>query len=591
LGISGSVINTGDGVVIMAAGPSDRLDCFLTAITEEAPPLAHIAKVEAHPVSPPLDQNNGGFTILPSSNGGGNTAIPPDIALCNECRQELLDPLNRRCGYPFTNCTNCGPRFTIVHHIPYDRPKTSMASFTLCADCAQEYHDPGNRRFHAQPNACPICGPSLTLYENGGMLGITSDPISASATLLSQGHIIAMRGMGGFHLVADGCSDMAVSLLRLRKGRPDKPLAIMVKDLEMAKTFCRLGEAEEALLCSPVHPIVLCEKLPGTTLSALLAPAIGEIGVMLPYTPLHHLLLHSDPCPAALVMTSGNSSGAPICTGNNDARARLAHIADDFLLHNRDIVTRVDDSVTKVVAGRTLVLRRARGFVPSPLYVDLDLPRILGCGAGLKNTFCLARGNTIFPSQHIGDLDNLDTYEFFGESVAHLQSLLELRPEAVACDLHPDYLSSRYAASLDLPLYQVQHHHAHAVAVMAEHRLGGPVLAAVLDGTGLGDDGTLWGGEILLASLTSYRRLATSATSACPGATPPPSNLGAWQSPPSTRRTAPPRSFRTCRKPSPSLIGTVSPPSFPCSITTSIVPRPRVAAASSTPLLPCLVCG
>lgn len=495
-------------MVIMATGPSDRLDCFLSAITKQAPPLAHIAKVEAHPVSLSFDQKTTGFTILPSSNGGANTAIPPDIALCNECRQELFDPLNRRCGYPFTNCTNCGPRFTIVHHIPYDRPKTSMASFTLCADCAQEYHDPGNRRFHAQPNACSICGPSLTLYENGGRLGITADPISASATLLSQGHIIAMRDMGGFHLVADGCSDMAVSLLRLRKGRPDKPLAIMVKDLEMAKTFCRLSEAEEALLCSRVHPIVLLEKLPGTTLSALLAPAIGEIGVMLPYTPLHHLLLHSAPCPSALVMTSGNSSGAPICTGNNDARARLAHIADDFLLHNRDIVTRVDDSVTKVVAGRTLVLRRARGFVPSPLYVDLDLPRILGCGAGLKNTFCLARGNTIFPSQHIGDLDNLDTYEFFGESVAHLQSLLELRPEAVACDLHPDYLSSRYGASLDLPLYQVQHHHAHAVAVMAEHHLGGPVLAAVLDGTGLGDDGTLWGGEILLASLTSYRRLA-----------------------------------------------------------------------------------
>jgi hydrogenase maturation protein HypF len=517
LGISGSVINTGDGVVIMAAGPSDRLDCFLTAITEEAPPLAHIAEMEAHLVSLPFDQGTTGFIILPSSDDGGNTAIPPDIALCDECRQELLDPGNRRCGYPFTNCTNCGPRFTIVHHIPYDRPQTSMASFTLCADCAQEYHDPANRRFHAQPNACHICGPSLTLYKNGSKRWDTSDPISASATLLSQGHIIAMRGMGGFHLVADACSDEAVSLLRRRKGRPDKPLAIMVKDVEMAKTFCQLGETEEALLRSPVHPIVLLEKFSGTTLSALLAPAIGEIGVMLPYTPLHHLLLHSDTCPAALVMTSGNSSGSPICTDNADARERLAHIADDFLLHNREIVTRVDDSVTKVVAGRTQVLRRARGFVPSPLYIDMELPRILGCGAGLKNTFCLARGNTVFASQHIGDLDNLDTYEFFGESVAHLQSLLAFRPEAVACDLHPDYLSSRYAASLDLPLYQVQHHHAHAVAVMAEHRLGGPVLAAVLDGTGLGDDGTLWGGEILVTSLTSYRRLAHLSHLSLPG--------------------------------------------------------------------------
>ena len=500
------MLNTGAGVVIKAIGPSDRLDHFLAAITEEAPPLARIAKVTSRPIA--IETSSSGFNILASSADGANTAIPPDIALCNDCRRELLDPDNRRFRYPFTNCTNCGPRFTIVRNIPYDRPQTSMAAFTLCHECAREYHNPRDRRFHAQPNACPSCGPSLTLHDQKGGKIATDEAIDKTAVLLADGAIVAIRGMGGFHLAVDGLSEKAIALLRQRKGRPAKPLAIMVKSLETARKYCYLGDSEATLLESPAHPIVLLEKRSGSGLPELLAPVIGEIGVMLPYTPLHHLLLHSKHCPEALVMTSGNSSGAPICTGNDDALSRLAGIADFFLLHNREIVTRVDDSVTKIVAGFPLMLRRARGFVPSPLYLDLKLPEILGCGAGLKNTFSLGRGDTVFPSQHIGDLDNLASYEFFGESVAHLRSLLDVHPEAVACDLHPDYLSSRFASELDLPLYRVQHHHAHAVAVMAEHRLSGPVLAAVLDGTGLGDDGTLWGGEILLAELTSYRRLA-----------------------------------------------------------------------------------
>lgn len=505
MGISGSVVNTGDGVVIKATGPSDRLDLFLAAITDEAPPLARIAKLTANPSA--IEASVAGFVILPSSESGANTAIPPDIALCDDCRRELLDPNNRRFRYPFTNCTNCGPRFTIVRKIPYDRPKTSMAAFTLCALCAREYHDPRDRRFHAQPNACSCCGPSLTLLDHKGGEIATDDAIGEIATLLASGAIVAIRGMGGFHLAVNALSESAIARLRQRKGRPDKPLAIMAKNLEVVRQYCYLNDTEEALLRSPAHPIVLLGKMRQSRLPELLAPAIGEIGVMLPYTPLHHLLLHSDGCPEALVMTSGNSSGAPICTDNDDAQRRLAAIADFFLLHNREIVTRIDDSVVKVIGGHPLVLRRARGFVPSPLYLDLELPATLGCGAGLKNTFSLGRGNTIVPSQHIGDLDNLHTYEFLVESVSHLRSLLELHPEAVACDLHPDYLSSHFAAEFDLPLYRVQHHHAHAVAVMAEHHLPGPVLAAVFDGTGLGDDGTLWGGEILLAELTSYRRL------------------------------------------------------------------------------------
>ena len=502
------MVNTGSGVVITATGPIDRLDRFLAAIVEEHPPLAEIASIQSTPLAIAAAAAPATFVILPSSDGGVNTAIPPDIALCDDCRRELLQPANRRFRYPFTNCTNCGPRFTIVRHIPYDRPQTSMASFALCASCASEYHDPTDRRFHAQPNACPQCGPSLTLVGKEGESLEYSDPISATATLLARGLIVAMRGLGGFHLVANALSPEAIALLRRRKQRPDKPLAIMARDLATARKYCLIDETAERLLCSPAHPIVLLERNPRHPLPEELSPAISEIGVMLPYTPLHLLLLHSEQCPEVLVMTSGNNSGAPICTANDDALRRLAPLADAFLLHNRDIVTRVDDSVAKVVAGRPLLLRRSRGYAPAPLYVDVTLPEILACGAGLKNAFALARGNAIFPSQHIGDLDNLDTYEFFQESIAHLRSLLELEPQTVACDLHPDYLSSRYAAELGLPLHRVQHHHAHAVAVMAEHRLPGPVLAAVFDGTGLGDDDSLWGGEIFVAELTSYRRLA-----------------------------------------------------------------------------------
>ena len=505
-GIAGTVTNTGDGVVITVAGPNDRLHLFITAITAEAPPLARIFKVLTKELGGPLPTE--AFTILPSIAGdSANTAIPPDVALCDDCLGELLDPADRRFHYPFINCTNCGPRFTIVHHIPYDRSTTSMQVFALCSKCAREYHDPTDRRFHAQPNACPVCGPSISLHSRTGEKIASANPLADTVSLLQDGRVVAIRGMGGFHLAVNGCSSSAIALLRTRKGRPDKPLAIMVRDLAAVHTFCIAGTQEMALLTSPAHPIVLLQKKVGTCLAENLAPGIDEIGVMLPYMPLHHLFFQMPGCPEALVMTSGNLSGAPICTANDDALQRLGAIADAFLLHNREIVTRVDDSVAKVVADLPLILRRARGFVPSPLHINWQLPKILGCGAGLKNTFCLGRENSAFPSQHIGDLDNLASYEFYVESIDHLCQVLQLAPEAIACDLHPDYMSSRYAASRNLPLYPVQHHHAHAVAVMAEHGLIGPVLAVVLDGTGLGDDGTIWGGEILLTELTSYRRL------------------------------------------------------------------------------------
>jgi hydrogenase maturation protein HypF len=506
--ISGTVTNTSDGVVIMAAAQDDRLQLFLQAVQQEAPPLARITSLKTRSLPVATETEARSFTILPSVAGiSASTAIPPDIALCEDCLRELLDPGDRRFHYPFINCTNCGPRFTIVETIPYDRPQTSMKVFPMCDACTKEYHDPGNRRFHAQPNACPDCGPDISLHDNAGIRLPTDLPLEQTAAALRDGQILAIRGLGGFHLSANGCSTQAVALLRKRKGRPDKPLAIMVADIDSAGRFCEVDSAAKKLLFSPEHPIVLLKKREPSILADNLSPGIDEIGVMLPYTPLHHLLFQQKDCPEALVMTSGNISGTPICTANTDALSQLKTIADFFLLHNRDIVTRIDDSVLRIMADQPVILRRARGFTPAPIQVAWKLPNILACGSGLKNTFSLARGHNVFTSQHIGDLDNLASYEFYQESIEHLKKVFQLEPEAVVCDLHPDYMSSRYALECKLPLYKVQHHHAHAVAVMAEHGINEPVLAVILDGTGLGEDGTIWGGEILRAELTSYERL------------------------------------------------------------------------------------
>ncbi len=517
--IGGTIANTGQGVVIQAEGLASDLNSFLRALTEEAPPLARIASI-SQKILPITDRQ--AFTILESSTDhAAQTMIPADIALCADCRKELLDPADRRYRYPFINCTNCGPRFTIVSSIPYDRPCTSMHSFPLCRECQDEYNDPDNRRFHAQPNACPQCGPQISWHTATGEQLPCHDPITETIQALNDGHIVAIRGMGGFHLAVDAGSESAVALLRLRKQRQSKPLAIMVADLEAAGMICHLSPVASETLASPPHPIVLLPRKETASLAANLAPGMGEVGIMLPYTPLHHLLFSTPDCPPALVMTSGNRNGEPLCTGNEEAIARLGDIADFFLLHNREIVTRVDDSVIRIMQGRPRLLRRARGYVPNPIPLTQALPPLLACGSGLKNTFCLVRDNMAFISQHIGDLANLESLAFFKESIYHFQELLETRPQLIVCDLHPDYLSSRHGQELErelgLPRLLVQHHHAHAVAVMAEHGLQDKVLAIILDGTGLGPDGTIWGGEILEVTRTDFTRRGCLAPLPLPG--------------------------------------------------------------------------
>ena len=502
--IVGTVTNTSEGVVIQAAGP--QIFSFIEALSAEAPPLARIEALFHRPLEKRLQADS--FTIVASRSGASSRAnIPPDISVCQDCFEELTDPADRRFGYPFINCTNCGPRFSIIETIPYDRPKTSMKDFAMCGACSREYLDPMNRRFHAQPNACPACGPAISLHDSQGRPLNSKDVVAAAITAIIQNKVLAIRGLGGFHLCVSGCSAAAVTTLRDRKNRPDKPLAIMVKDLLQAEKLCVLDDQEKHTLSSPQHPIVLLKPRPDSPLAPNLAPEMSDIGLMLPYTPLHHLLFAHPDCPAALVMTSGNISGEPICTSNDEALDRLAGIADLFVLHNRDIVTRVDDSVVKRVAGEIRAFRRARGYAPEPLHISQKLPEFIGCGGGLKSTFSLARSTSIYPSQHIGDLFNTTSLSFYSESVDNLKRLYEIEPVAAACDLHPDYLSSHFAVELGLPLYKIQHHHAHAAAVMAEHNLEGPVLAVVLDGTGYGTDGTIWGGEILRADLRGFSRL------------------------------------------------------------------------------------
>ncbi len=493
--IAGTVTNTGEGVFIRAQGLNRNLKAFINALKEDVPALARITGFDVRRLDHPLECSS--FSIEASSSGQVKSAlVSPDVSICDDCLRELFDPDDRRYLYPFINCTNCGPRYSIIRSIPYDRPNTSMGPFIMCEECDREYHDPMDRRFHAQPDACWECGPRLSWHKTGGEKIAASDVIEQAVRALSEGRIVALKGLGGFHLAVDACNDRAVSQLRQRKGRPHKPLAIMVEDLEKAKKNAWISSQEARLLSSRERPIVLLKSREGSPLSPAVSPGIGEVGIMLPYTPLHYLLFRHPGCPDALVMTSGNLSGQPICRDNSEALEKLGHIADYFLLHNRDIVTRVDDSVARVAAGRVRLLRRARGFAPAPVRVPWHLSRALACGPEMKNTFCLSRGHNAFLSQHLGDLQGLENLEFFEETVKHLSSLLEITPEFFVCDLHPDYLSTRYARAGQKPVRQVQHHLAHAAAVVAEHGLVRPVIAIVMDGTGFGTDGTIWGGEI-----------------------------------------------------------------------------------------------
>jgi len=503
LGVTGTVSNSGDGVHITASAPPEKLDLFTWRLQHRVPPVATIASFE---VTPQTEQAFEDFTIAKSHHQDSATVqITPDICICNDCLAEIRDRTNRRYQYPFTNCTNCGPRFTIIEKVPYDRPNTSMRKFPMCAACRQEYDDPLDRRFHAQPNACPECGPSLSWHNNRGQAIATESPITAAARALRSGKVVALKGLGGFHLAVDGFSTSSVARLRKRKNRPAKPLAVMARDLETARKYCFISDQEEELLCSPQHPIVLLGKKQTHELAANLADGLGVLGVMLPYTPLHALLLETPECPDVLVMTSGNATDEPICTHNAEALERLQHLADFFLLHNRDIVTRVDDSIARIMHGKVRLLRRGRGSSPVPIRLKATAD-VLACGAEMKNTFCIVRKNEAYLSQHIGELSHIKCYDFYTESIDHLKTILEFTPQLVAHDRHPDYFSTRYGRRLDASRCAVQHHHAHTAAVMAEHQITRPLLSIILDGTGYGDDNTIFGGEVYIAERTSYQR-------------------------------------------------------------------------------------
>jgi hydrogenase maturation protein HypF len=512
--LSGWVCNTSAGVEILVEGPAEALEQFAQQLSSQAPDLARVESVEALEIEP---EGHSSFTILESRPQAFTEAlIPADVATCDACFTEIQDPSDRRYHYPFTNCTDCGPRFTIIRQVPYDRGHTTMTVFQMCAACRSEYVNPENRRFHAEPIACPHCGPQVWL-EGPGRERLTRDALAAAANLLHEGKIVAVKGLGGFHLAADARREETVADLRRRKGRVAKPFAVMVRDLAEAERLCHLGEAERQALLSRERPVVLALKRPDCPLSEQAAPGNRHLGLLLPYTPMHQLLLAQ--APAALVMTSGNLSEEPLVFTNEEARTRLAGLADAFLMHNRDIQVPCDDSVVRPLRpDKAIPLRRARGFVPNPIYLPVHSRPILGVGGEQKNTFCLSWGNTAILSQHIGDLDTVETFEYFSQAVQHFKALCRKDPQVVAHDLHPLYLSTRYAQGLPgVNLVGVQHHHAHIAACLAENQSREQCLGLALDGTGYGPDGTIWGGEILLADLAGFIRAGHLAPVRLPG--------------------------------------------------------------------------
>ena len=503
MGLTGMVGNDTTGVVIEVEGSASTLDAFVRRLREEAPPLAVIDSIESHTVEP---EGGSGFVIAPSNPvGERQTLISPDTATCEDCLRELFDPRDRRHRHPFITCTNCGPRFTIIRDVPYDRAATTMAGFAMCRDCEREYRDPGNRRFHAQPVCCPRCGPSLRLVDGRGAT-LAGDPLDTAVSLLRDGGVLAVKGLGGYHLAALAGSEPAVAALRSRKHREDKPFAVMAADLDAARLLGEIGDAQARALTSPRRPIVLLRRHAGGAVAPSVAPGNRSLGVMLPYTPVHHLMARDLAEP--FVLTSGNVSDEPIAYGDEDALRRLAGIADAFLTHDRPIHVRTDDSVVRVVAGRETALRRSRGFVPQPVTLARPFPRpVLGCGAELKSTFCLAKGHRAFVSHHIGDLENWETLRSYREGIDHFMRIFDIRPELAAHDLHPDYLSTKHAQGMaDVERIAVQHHHAHIAACLADNGEPGPVIGVAFDGLGYGLDGSMWGGEILVADLTSFRR-------------------------------------------------------------------------------------
>jgi hydrogenase maturation protein HypF len=532
--LTGFVGNTSEGVHIEVQGDGAGVARFESRLLSEAPPLARIAALRGKDL--PVLPEEKKFLINPSSgHAGHNVLVSPDMGICADCRMEMRDPAARRFAYPFTNCTNCGPRYSITRAVPYDRATTTMDCFPLCSDCAAEYANPADRRFHAQPIACPACGPRLWFVRANALKSAPADAnrrnaLERACRILLTGGILALKGLGGFQLACNARDGKSVRELRRRKLRPHKPLALMTGDVATARTLCVLNPEHEALLQSPESPVVLCPRRGDCPLPRDAAPDVDTLGLMLPGTPLHTALFDRlsglAPLPPVLVMTSANPRGEPICLGNREALSRLAGMADAFLLHDRDILTRVDDSVLTLAPAepkkfpcfppppeesslKPLFIRRARGYVPHPVFLPLDGPAVLGTGAELKSTVCLTRGNQAFVGQHIGDLENPATLNFYEEVVERLETLLEIRPRAIVCDLHPDFLASRYAceraAEEGLPLWRLQHHAAHAAAVLAENDCYEAALALCLDGAGLGDDGSVWGGEAILMDISRAR--------------------------------------------------------------------------------------
>ena len=508
-GVAGRVRNDSSGVVIDAFGTDQVIETFIASLGKSIPPAATVREIEWQPIP---YENVDRFSIIASGAVGTQptVSIPPDLATCPDCLAEVLDPKNRRFRYPFTNCTNCGPRYTIVRDSPYDRDKTTMAPFEMCAECRREYDDPLDRRFHAQPNACPVCGPQLVAVMPQGREVSTGNPIAFAARALRAQLIIAVKGLGGFHLACDATSSLSVVRLRERKRREAKPLAVMVRDLAHAEEFARLTDAERVMLTSVERPIVLVRRRVGTRLAQEVTGDNPLVGLFLPYTPLHHLLLAE--CNVPLVMTSGNVSDEPMSTRNSEALERLCEIADLFLMHNREIETRADDSVSRLIAGAPVILRRARGYVPRAVELQhpFDEP-VLAVGAHLKNATCIGAGKSAFLGPHIGDLESVETLTSFEHSIEQMKQFVGVDPKLIAHDMHPDYFSTRGAAAQpgDRETVAVQHHHAHVAATMAEHGLDGTVVGVAYDGTGYGTDGTSWGGEILIAGYSGFERFAT----------------------------------------------------------------------------------
>jgi len=504
-GLSGTVRNDAEGVRIEVEGAPEELERFVRSLEEDAPPLAVVESVFWQPL-PTLGDRE--FRIEESRDGLRRQAlVSPDVATCNDCVAELMDPTDRRYRYPFTNCTNCGPRFTITRSVPYDRATTTMSGFEMCPDCRREYEDPANRRFHAQPNACPVCGPRVRLLDRFGheLHAKPEDPIARAARMLRGRAVVAIKGLGGYHLACDPFDERAVRTLRGRKVRQDKPFALMARDLEQARELCRIGPEEEKLLTSPARPIVLLERREDCDVAEDVAPRQNTLGVMLAYSPMHHLLMADAGIP--LVMTSGNNSDEPVAYRDEEAFDQIGEIADFFLVHDRPIHMRTDDSVVRVARGETYPIRRSRGYAPAPLTMAEGFGRhVLACGGELKNTFCVAKEHHVFFSHHIGDLENYETLTSFREGVEHFCRLFDVQPELVAYDLHPEYLSTKYARELEemgLPAVGVQHHHAHVASCLADNgRPGGErVIGVALDGTGYGTDGAVWGGEFFEGSV------------------------------------------------------------------------------------------